>query len=77
MPIDKTKDSEKVNSIPSKIVEAISSVIPEELNNSESCPSFFIKDLNIAESNTEIKHKKKIRRNHYLKTNIHYYEHLI
>ena len=62
MPIDKTKDSEKVNSIPSKIVEAISSVIPEELNNSESCPSFFIKDLNIAESNTEIKHKKKIEK---------------
>ena len=62
MPVDKNKDSIKGNSIPSKIVEAISSVFPEDLNPIESCPSFFVKDLNITESNNEIKNKKKIEK---------------
>ena len=33
-----------------KIIEAISSVYPEDLNSNESCPSLLIKDLNITES---------------------------
>ena len=32
------KESQKLNSIPSKIIEAISSVYPEEINSYESCP---------------------------------------
>ena len=62
MPVDKNKDSIKGNSIPSKIVEAISSVFPEDLSPIESCPSFFVKDLNITESNNEIKNKKIIEK---------------
>ena len=60
MPGDNKKETVKMNSIPSKIIEAISSVYPEDLNSNESCPSLLIKNLNITES--EEKKKKKVEK---------------
>ena len=68
MPVDKNninkdnKDSEKkIGSIPSKIIEAISSVVSEDLIPNESCPSFSIKKLNITDSICNL-NKKKIEK---------------
>ena len=58
MPGNKKKNTEKENAIPPKIVEAISSIIPEDLTINESCPSFTIKKLNINESSENLKKKK-------------------
>ena len=60
MPGDKKKEAPKLNSIPSKIIEAISSVYPEELISNESCPFLAIKNLSINE--TEEKNKKKVEK---------------
>ena len=59
MPGEKKKETEKKTKIPSKIIEAISSVSPDELSQNESCPSFSTKHLNIAESLDEKKKKKE------------------
>ena len=58
MPGEKNKETTKMTKIPSKIIEAISSVYPEELSQNESCPSFSTKRLNIAETLDEAKKKK-------------------
>ena len=58
MPGNKKKNTEKENAIPPKIVEAISSIIPEDLTINESCPSFTIKKLNLNESSENLKKKK-------------------
>ena len=60
MPGGNKKESQKLNSIPSKIIEAISSVYPEEINSYESCPYLSTKNLNITES--EEKKKKKVEK---------------
>ena len=60
MPGGNKKESPKLNSIPSRIIEAISSVYPEEINSNESCPSLFIKNLSITDS--EDKKKKKVEK---------------
>ena len=57
MPGDNKKETVKMNSIPSKIIEAISSVYPEDLISNESCPSLLIKNLNITESEDKKKEK--------------------
>ena len=63
MPGEKDNKNPKLNSIPSKIVEAISSVNQDDLIKNESCPSLFLKKLNIAQSlNLEQSHKKKIEK---------------
>ena len=58
MPGDKKKNTDKDNSIPPKIIEAISSIIPEDLIINESCPSLTIKKLNLNESSENLKKKK-------------------
>ena len=58
MPGNKKKNIEKENAIPPKIVEAISSIIPEDLIINESCPSLTIKKLNLNESSENLKKKK-------------------
>ena len=58
MPGEKNKETAKITKIPSKIIEAISSVYPDELSQNESCPSFSTKHLNIAETLEEVKKKK-------------------
>ena len=52
------EETKKMSSIPSKIIEAISSVYPEELLQNESCPSFSINNLNIVEMYDESKKKE-------------------
>ena len=58
MPGNKKKNTDKDNSIPPKIIEAISSIIPEDLIINESCPSLTIKKLNLNESSENLKKKK-------------------
>ena len=65
MPGDKKKNTDKDNSIPPKIIEAISSVIPEDLIINESCPSLTIKKLNLNESSENLK-KKKIEKEYII-----------
>ena len=60
MPGDKKKNTDKDNSIPPKIIEAISSIIPEDLIINESCPSLTIKKLNLNESSENLKKKKRL-----------------
>ena len=61
----KNKDSGKINSIPTKIVNAISSVNPEELSQIESCPSFTINLLNLGQ-NTDNSKKKKVEKEYQI-----------
>ena len=62
----KHKDSGKINSIPTKIVNAISSVYSEEeLRQIESCPSFTINFLNLGE-NTDNSKKKNVEKEYQI-----------
>ena len=65
MPGNKKKNIEKENAIPPKIVEAISSIIPEDLTINESCPSFTINLLNLGQ-NTDNSKKKQVEKEYQI-----------
>ena len=64
MPGEKNKETAKITKIPSKIIEAISSVYPDELSQNESCPPYPLETFDIQEKLDE-NFKKRVKETEY------------